>query len=235
MEATQELRFRRTAGGCVFVALIIQMISSLSLLAGLHWHISWLVDPFTQLKTGAANVSLVRWGAVTDMLGYYLLLVPLFLAIGAQLRARHGTSADLFTLGGIAYALLGASAAAVLAATMPGLYADMRLAPGPATQAAGVVVDAVFIGVWGTLETIPLGLWALGTGVLLKREGRAIGMIGIFTGIACLAFAGVRIVGWRFGTVGFLMAGAVFGLPFTAYEVLLAFQLIRGRVEQREV
>jgi uncharacterized protein GlcG (DUF336 family) len=46
-------------------------------------------------------------------------------------------------------------------------------------RTTGTVVDAVYKGVWQTLEVLPLAVWAAGTGVLLWCKRRVLGGIGI--------------------------------------------------------
>jgi hypothetical protein len=49
------------------------------------------------------------------MFGYYLLLIPLFVCVGSELRPQGGPIVELFTVGGVLYAAIGATATMVLA------------------------------------------------------------------------------------------------------------------------
>lgn len=74
------------------MAAIIGAISAVFFLAAADWHFERVLRPALLVGAGSSNAQLIRWGAFTDMLGYYLLLVPLFwpsplsLAAGSSLQ-----------------------------------------------------------------------------------------------------------------------------------------------------
>lgn len=80
-----------------------------------------ITNPAHLLGINGARIEAFRWGALTDVFGFYLLLVPMFLAVGCELARRDQGFARLSMLGGIAYALLGATAGIVLAYAGPPL------------------------------------------------------------------------------------------------------------------
>ncbi len=73
------------------------------------------------LQAGPAGAGLVRTGMILDLLGYYLLIVPLTLVLWRWLRRPAPSASALFALCLIAYSLIGSIGAALLAAVAPPL------------------------------------------------------------------------------------------------------------------
>lgn len=92
--------FRRIAGFSAILAVLIGGLSGVLFLAAGGFRLDWLLDPGQPLGVGSSRAQLLRWGALTDMFGYYLLLVPLFVGVGSELRPRAGPIVDLFTVSG---------------------------------------------------------------------------------------------------------------------------------------
>jgi hypothetical protein len=106
--------FRRIAGVSALVAVLVGGLSGVLFLVAGEFRLDSLLDPVRLLGVGSSRAQLLRWGALTDMLGYYLLLVPLVVCVGSELRPRGGPIVDLFTVAGVLYAGIGATAAVVL-------------------------------------------------------------------------------------------------------------------------
>lgn len=179
---------------------------------------------------GTARAELLRWAALTDMFGYYLLPAPMMIYMHTGLRERGPFLADLSTFAGLAYAVIGAAGAVMLAATAPGLINEY------ATTADSGVVDlvllfetaanVVFRGLWQTLALIFLGVWGLGIGRLLKNESQKLGDLLRLTGLLSLLASLGRITGFELMTEA---AGApVLGLLPLAF-LLLAIRAMSVR------
>jgi hypothetical protein len=209
--------FRRIAGVSALVAVLVGGLSGVLFLAAGEFRLDSLLDPVRLLGVGSLGAQLLRWGALTDMLGYYLLLVPLVVCVGSELRPRGDPIVDLYTVAGVLCAAIGATAAVVLAEAGPVLLhaydqADPA-ARGGVALAFQVLTNAVYKGAWQTLEVLPLAAWAAGTGVLLWM----LGGIGITIGILGLVSAAVRMA-----QVGVGMGPAVVyaGLAATLFDTL---------------
>ena len=94
-------------------------------------------------------------------------------------------------------------------------------------RTTGTVVDAVYKGVWQTLEVLPLAVWAAGTGVLLWSKRRMLGGIGITMGILGLVSAAVRMTQVEVATGPAIGYAAFAATLFAAYMVWLALLLLR--------
>ena len=200
----------------------------LFLIAG-EYDIGSFLEPSLLLGSEGHTADLVRWAALTDMFGYYLLLIPLFVVTGMVLRRSAGPIVDLLTVAGLMYVVIGAIAAVVLATVAPPLIdAFHDLDPQdqrPMRLAFTTLVDAVYKGAWQTLEVIPLGAWAIGTGSILKRAGRTVGIAGMAAGSIALLGSLCRMLELDLtNPVGYALFGAA-GVLLTAYFIGLALWL----------
>jgi len=228
---SSNMLFRRIAGVSAILAVLIGGLSGVLFLAAGEFRLDWLLDPMRLLGVGPSRAQLLRWGALTDMLGYYLLLIPLIVCVGTELRQRADPIVDLFTGAGVLYAGIGATAAVVLAEAGPVLLraydqADPAARDGVAL-AFQVLTNAVYKGAWQTLEVLPLAVWAAGTGVLLWDRRRVLGGVGITMGILGLVSAVVRMTQVGVGTGPAIGYAALAATLFAAYMVWLALLLLR--------
>jgi hypothetical protein len=147
----------------------------------------------------AQNYRLAELFLYLDMFGYYLLLLPVIFYLHKQYK--YGSPwINLFTFSGLAYVLTGATGAAMLAAFWPGLMQDYLL---PANENNAVLIEIfkaitllVTKGFWNMLEVIFAAVWWIGTGRLLYKEKRILGVVTIAAGIFTLADAIGNIAGY---------------------------------------
>lgn len=176
------------AFGCTAVALV-----------AVRFNFAAFDDPVGQIGAGAGSAQLLYWSMILDMFGYYLLLIPSALFLWDWMRRRSSFGATLYTLCGLAYVLVGAIGAAILAATWPSMIERYAVATG--AERAGIlnaftfVTNMVYGGLWNTLEVFLAGAWWLGMGLLLRRERRAFGIATIVLGAACLVDSAGNLLG----------------------------------------
>jgi hypothetical protein len=186
--------FRRTAGLCAIVSLPLAVASALTALIAANFDFSAASDPLVILRAGPAGAGWWRASLITDLLGYYLLIVPLTLSLREWLRRRRSPSwVDLFALCVLTYSLVGAIGAAMLASVTPPEMEAYRAA-SPMQRAildsvAGSYADAVYRGLWNLLEEFLAGIGWTGLGYLFFRERRAYASATVLLGIACLVDA----------------------------------------------
>ena len=178
-------------------------------------------DPIRTL-THARNHALAYWFNILDLFGYYLLLLPVTLQLHQQLRPRSPW-VPLITVSGAAYAVIGASGAAVLAAVWPALM-QSHLSASPAEQATIALVFrattlAVTTGLWNILEMVFAATWWIGVGLLLRGASPRLGWLTLASGVACL----MDVV----GNLGGLEALSMVGM--NAYLVLSILWFVIGR------
>src|SRR5947209_20524238 len=80
-------------------------------------------DPFSNpthiLGTGANGASLIRWGMILDMFGYYLLLAPLALLLWRRLKPTDMNLLTLYHLFVLSSHICGSHRAAPAVTTSP--------------------------------------------------------------------------------------------------------------------
>lgn len=176
-------------------------------------------DPMQLLRMPNLNVDLVRWSMLSDLLGYYLLLLPVIYFLRPYLRERTPW-ADLITGCATAYVLVGAIGAVVMAEVVCPLLT--RYATAPAGQQAHLRTTyqtmnwLVYNGLWNLLETLLAGVWWILTGFVLRTWHKALGwttlVLGIFTALDALG----NLLGWRavaaLGLNGYLLLAPVWAI-----------------------
>jgi hypothetical protein len=149
--------------------------------------------PEAILGRGADAALLWRWVMLADMFDSYLLLVPLALFLHRRLRDRRPWLADLGLTGALAYIFVGGAAAAILATAGSSLI-EAYGAAAPADRLAiaalfGLLRDALYFGVWQTLDAITAGTWIFSVGWLLLVDRPVLGRLLVLVGISMWAFA----------------------------------------------
>lgn len=234
-ESTQLFGERRPLVAAALVTSMVLTIGAGILLpAAFGFDTKALAHPGLLVDKGQSVAHLLRWGALLDMISYFP-LAPVVVYVHHRLRDRNRALVTLLTVGGLAYVLIGSIGGVVLASAGPPLIEGYAAASASGREAARVALETlgngVLIGLWGTLELIPLGMWFIGVGWLLWSEWRRFAALSILVGVGMLA-ASLRtaLTGRSLVDVGgpldlVILAGT--GLLF-AWETWLALQLWRG-------
>jgi hypothetical protein len=147
-------------------------------------------NPALGLAVGADGASLLRWGMILDMFGYYLPLLPVALFLWHWLGPRNPDWVLFYTSCGLGYILIGAIGAAILAAVHPPLinaYTQASLEQRPVLETVfSAIGNMVYGGMWNILEVLLAGIWFLGIGLLLRGERRLFSIFSIILGISAL-------------------------------------------------
>lgn len=156
-------------------------------------------DP-TILLNYSSHYEAGKWSMLLDMLGYYLLLLPVIFYLHERSMAKTPW-ANVFTFCGLAYVLVGAIGAAILASVWPQQMQRYLVADpaGRAVLQSGLenVSWIVYGGMWNILEVLLCGVWWLGLGFVLKKDFRALGIVTILLGGATLADGAGNMAGLK--------------------------------------
>ncbi|MBU0492646.1 MAG: hypothetical protein KKA73_27280 [Chloroflexi bacterium] len=185
-----ESRFHRTASALAILALPLAYANVGLALIAINWDLAAFSDAargFQLVVSHPYGAELTRWSMLTDMLGFYLLLVPLALVLWRWQKENSPQFANLVTLAGLGYLFFGALGAAILAVVMP----EQIYAYAQATTADPAVHKAIFLafksaiydGVWDTLNPLLAGVWWIGSGFLLRHKYRALAWATIVLGV----------------------------------------------------
>jgi hypothetical protein len=182
--------FRLVAAIAAILSLPLAYGSFVTGLLAVDFNMAALSEPLLLIRTGPRGAELWRWSMLLDMLGYYLLIVPIVLLLWRWLKAPGGDWIRFFTVCLLSYCLIGAMGAAILAATLPPLIVAWQ----SAAEAQQVVIETVFSsymnavyrGLWNILEEFIAGFGWLGLGLALKGERGTLGLATIILGSACI-------------------------------------------------
>jgi hypothetical protein len=104
---------------CVGLALVSSAVSGALFLLAIDGHLSEIFYVERLVGQAPGNAELLRWALILDMLGYYVLLAPLFVAVGRRLFDLGEQGAALWTIGALMYVTAGSVAAMALAYGVP--------------------------------------------------------------------------------------------------------------------
>lgn len=163
----------KTAVICAVAAAALQLSAAFLVVAAGGFDLSseWTGDVTKLLHSGAAGAAMIRWGGRADMLGY-LSLAPVVLF----LRERYAgtTLADLYAVAGLAFVVIGAIGAVILASAAPDLIERYGAVSGAGRQVFAGTLSTVYrevvVGMWNTLELIPAAVWGLGMASVVWRH-----------------------------------------------------------------
>jgi hypothetical protein len=191
------MKFQRLTALSVLVAVPLAIASAVLLLAA-GFDLQAVNNPVLMLTIGSSRASLLRWGMILDVFGYYLLLAPLTLYLWSWLKPHSYNLITLYTLCGLAYSLIGAMGAIVLSAVLPPLVNDYAQASPQLRETLQIVfssfMSAVYLGLWNPLEALMFGIWMMGMGPFVQRERPALGIIMRVLGFFALMDAFGRFV-----------------------------------------
>ena len=233
---SDHLSFKRFAALSAIVAFLLAVGSNVLQGLAVNFSSDILTNPAIMLSIGANGASLMRWGLILDLLGYYLPLLPVALFLQRWCGSSNPTWVRFYTICGLGYILIGAAGAAILAAAHPPLIT----AYAQASAAQRLVLEPIFTtiwnmvygGLWNILGELLAGIWFFGIGLQLRHERRLFGVVSMILGIAALVDS--------LGTI--VSVGALASLGLLTYVALapiwalwLGIDLLRGpvRLENR--
>ena len=187
-------------GWTTILSGLLALACLFTMLAAVNFNADALSDPNLLLGMKNISVSAARWSMLFDMLGYYLLLLPLVWWLHAWYRGKTAW-ANLITFSGLAYIIIGAIGAAILAVVYPSVLSQYPGADetGKAILAGRfeLVNEIVYGGMWNLLEQLFAATWWLGLSFLFIREHwKTAGITALLTGVACGADGLAGIVGY---------------------------------------
>jgi hypothetical protein len=216
---------------CVGLALLTSAVSGALFVLAMDGHLSEIFHVERLVGHAPGNAETFRWAIILDMLGYYVLLAPLFVAVGRRLFDLGERGAALWTIGALMYVTAGSVAAMALAYGAPPILRGY--AQAPLSEREGFVTaltalnEAAVRGVWQTFDPIVTGAWAVASGLALRRPGRrSLGTVGIVLAGAAALFVALRATGSGSELVLYAVS-AVFGVAIWGYVLGLTAWLLR--------
>jgi hypothetical protein len=169
------------------LAGILALLSLVVGLVGVDGDFETLSEEASVLAAGADVADYIRWSFWLNMLGNYLLVIPLALLLYGWLAADDRPAARLFTAGGCVYLLLGAAGSAILAEAWPQLmekYAVADEAGRSVILADFELVNAIAgDGLHGIVQNVAGAVWLLGIGAMMRHRSRLLGLAAMAIGV----------------------------------------------------
>lgn len=169
---------------CAWLAALLPLAALVAFAAAYRFDVGRLADlPSVVGDRGA--VPTLRLGGLLDMAAY-LAIAPVVIDLHRRLRDRAPDLLSLATFAGLAYLVLGSLGGTIFATVGPALVED-------GSEVARTIFAAfatlVTVTLWGTLESIFLGVWLIGIGVVFRPERAAFGTLTIAAGVGALLSA----------------------------------------------
>jgi len=160
--------YTRTVGLLAVLSGLLALICNLLLALAVRFDLEAFAEP-ARLFSGfsAQQASYFRWGMITDLWGYYLLLTPVVVFCYERMTSPWRR---VYALSGLAYIFLGASGAAILAAA--GGDVLRAYAAADAAGQAGFKSEFLLLyrvvndSIWNLLEMGLFGIFCLGAASL---------------------------------------------------------------------
>ena len=224
--------FQRFAALAAIISFPLTLGSIVLSGMALDFNMEASTNPALLLSVGADGASLSRWGMILEMLGFYLPLLPVALFLWRWIGPRNPDWVLFYTSCGLGYILVGAIGAAILAAVHPPLisaYAQAPVEQRPVLEAVfSAIGNMVYGGMWAMLDTLLVGIWFLGIGLLLQGERRLFSIFSIVLGISALLSSLGVILGIE--AIAFFL-GVIYGLLAPVWALWLGIDLLRKPVQ----
>jgi Domain of unknown function (DUF4386) len=189
--AITRIPLRRTAAWLAILSAPLANANVLLAILAVNLDLNVFSNPDAGLRTiagSAQSQTLTELSLIADMLGFYLLVIPIAVLLREKLKETQPYLANLFTVFGLGYLLFGALGASVLILLIPHQLVLYTQTTGAESQThfaiAGAFTDAIYNGLWAILDPLLSGVWWLGVGVLLWRQWRIVSAISILAAIA---------------------------------------------------
>lgn len=184
------IKEQRSIGIITILSGLIALACIILTLIAVNFNNDALSDPVLVLSTVGTNSVAARWSMISDMFGYYLLLLPIIYLFHDWMKEKSAWN-NLVTFCGVAYVLIGSIGASILAVVWPNIMDAFHSANVTEQQILTanfkLINDAVYSGLWNLLEMSFAAIWWIFIGYQLqKNEFKYIGWLTISTGISCL-------------------------------------------------
>ncbi len=169
---------------------IIALISYVLVAVAVNYNFDVFADPTLILTLPDVHLAALKWSMITDVLGYYLLLLPAIFFLQDWMKDKTQWAQTL-TFCGTSYVLVGAIGASILGVVWPLLIKEFQTANSPEARETSrlsfqLTSELVYGGLWNLLGMLVGGIWWLGIGILLRREYKVLGWATILLGFCSL-------------------------------------------------
>ncbi len=222
--------YQNVVGELAIVAGVFALLSLVVGLMGVNWDFEVFSDPSALIASGATAAGFIRWSYWLNMLGNYLLLMPLALLLYRWVGSDKSGFSQIFTAGGLIYMLLGAAGSAIFAGAWPFLMEQYEIAA--AAQQQALVLDFQVVntiageGLHGVLQNLVGAVWFLGMGSYLRSKFNGLGIVSMIVGVFLL----LNTLGNMFNIEALSLIGLTANiLVGPIWSICIGVMLMRGK------
>jgi len=183
------VKHRNIVGWITILSGVIGFISYFLVGGAVNFNFEFFSDPKLIFSMENVNVLMLKWSMITDIFGYYLLLLPVLFLIHGWLKEKTEFR-NVITFCGAAYILAGALGASILGAAWPDLLEKFPSAtPGQQEIIKSIFENLAMIvgtGIWNIFDALMFGVWFLSIGSLIKIDNAILGWFTILIGVLSL-------------------------------------------------
>lgn len=180
---------KKIVGFITILSGIIAFLSYFLVAAAVNFNFDFFSNPVIIFSLENVNISMLRLSMITDVFGYYLLLLPALYFIYDWLKDKTPWK-NLLTFCGTSYILIGAVGASILAFIWPYHLNEFTSASTQQQETIkllfGSFSQMVAGGMWNMFDSLVGGIWWIGAGVFIKKEYRILGWFTILVGLLSL-------------------------------------------------
>jgi hypothetical protein len=198
----------RVVAVSAWLAALLPLVALVAFVGAYRFDAGRLAD-LPSIVGDRSSAPTLRLAGLLDM-GAYLAVALVVLYLHRRLTHRAPDLMALVTFGGLTYVVLGSLGGTLLATVGPPLVED---GSEMARTTFGAFATMVTVTLWGTLESIFLGVWLIGIGWLIRVDRNWFGMLAVVAGVgALLSAARSGITGHSVGDLPGPLDVAVVGL-----------------------
>jgi hypothetical protein len=230
--AGQSQRSRAAFAAVAIAAALISLTSSVLLDLARLDDGRLVGDAADIVRLGSDHAGIFRWCGLLDMLGSYLLFLPLAVCLRNRFHDAHPTTVDIGTVGAVVYGAVGAAAAAAWAGAAPLISAYAIASPSgrPLLATSFAAVIHVVTALWHYVGGPAAATWFVCVAISTRDTWRGFAiysaLLGAATGLASIGTA-------LFPNATSSGPGSLAFLPFAVWPAWLAVRIWRDRTSPR--
>lgn len=188
------LRHRNLVAWITILSGVIGLVSYFLVAGAVNFNFEFFSDPSLIFTIDGVSSTMLKWSMITDIFGYYLLLLPVLFFIHEWLKDKTEWR-NVFTFCGASYIFAGALGASILGASWPVLLDKFPLATPEHQEIIKSSFENLSLivvnGIWNLFDALMFGVWFIAIGIFIKREHAVWGWFTIIVGLlSALDFTG---------------------------------------------
>lgn len=180
------LKHRNLVGWVTLLSGVIGLLSYILVAGAVNFNFEFFSDTSLIFSTEGVSNSMLKWSMITDIFGYYLLLLPFLFFIHEWLKDKSEWR-NIFTFCGASYIFAGAMGAAILGAAWPTLLDQYPLATPEQQEIIKASFETLSLlvmnGIWNLFDALVFAVWFIAIGIFIKSNHAIWGWFTIIVGL----------------------------------------------------